>query len=68
MNGNGMEKYFLTFIHESKYNFCELCFKGYKILRLENKGFFCVCVCILQFFSFSSNTFLYFTFFYPHYA
>lgn len=35
-----MEKYFLTFIHESKYNFCELCFKGYKILRPENKVFF----------------------------
>lgn len=41
MNGNGNGKvYVLNFIHKSKYNFSELCFKGYKILRPENSKFF----------------------------
>lgn len=59
--------YSLTFIHESKYNFSELCFKGYKILRPENTKFKKK-KCILQLFSFCSSTYFYLTFFYPHYA
>lgn len=67
MNGNGNGKvYVLNFIHKSKYNFSELCFKGYKILRPENNKF--LKMYFATFFSFPSSTSFYLTFFCPYYA